>query len=187
MYKTKISDYESKFHSAESKQREVTRDVTDLKQRIDTLTKENNRLKDELNEEKNRVKSNKREFGKQLKEHQKASEKYLSTTREKDAVIEDLKSKRSALETEVEKLRREWEKLKADYKKVSVVCLTFRGMNLLLLSRLREQICRYCLFFYADAICRLCQRVFSHPSYVWIMMGTPDVNRLERHQLIKNI
>lgn len=123
MYKAKVSDYESRYQSSENKQREVSRDVTDLKQRIDNLAKENYQLKSELAEEQNRVKNNKREFGKQLREHQRASEKYVTTTREKDVLIEELKSKRSALETEVEKLRKEWEKLKSDYKKVSILQL----------------------------------------------------------------
>ena len=106
------------YLTSESKQKSANDSLRDLQQRLDVVMKDNSRLKEELNEEQTRVKENKRLFARQLREHQRASENHMKTIREKDLVIEELRSKRLALEAEVENLRREWDKLKADYKKV---------------------------------------------------------------------
>ena len=72
----------------------------------------------ELNDEQNRYRNLKKDVEKQIRELQRSSESYLKASHDKDHMIDDLKSRKSALENEVDQLRRDLNYNKDEYKRV---------------------------------------------------------------------
>jgi len=113
-----VCDYEQKNSSTETKYQETNHTIRDLQAKYDQIYRDNVSLRNEINDERDRVRLNKRDFDKQLRDHQRSMDTYTKSSHEKEMLIEELKSKRTALENEIEQLKRELTKQKDDVKKV---------------------------------------------------------------------
>merc|ERR1712224_80735 len=94
----KIQTYESKVSQIETKYTEATQTITELQSKIESITREQSELKNEISDEKNRTRDSKKDFDRHIREHKRTSETQVKTIQEKDMLIEELKSKRLALE-----------------------------------------------------------------------------------------
>lgn len=114
----KIQNYESKVTQIETKYTEATQTITELQSRIESITREQSELKNEISDEKNRTRDSKKDFDRHIREHKRTAEQQVKTIQEKDLVVEEMKSKKVALENDANQLRKEMQKLKEDLKKI---------------------------------------------------------------------
>ena len=121
VHKTTISEYDQRYQNTQHKHEESNQSLREVQQRIEDAQRENSALRAELNEEKERIRRSSKEYNKQLREYQRTNEMHLKSAREKEVIIEELKTKRTSFETDFETLRRETAKYKDDYRQVIIL------------------------------------------------------------------